>query len=139
MTKSLSAKLGIKDGMRGVFVNASADDIKHIDPAGLALSSKLRGYFDYIHFFSKRQAELDKKFPMLRNHLKPTGVLWISWPKGAQLNTDLTLTRIIKIGYDHGLVESKTLSIDGTWSAIKFTHPKKKKVYNNKYGRLTKP
>ena len=136
MTKSLSAKLGIKQGMRGIFINASPDKIKNIDTAGLALSSKANGYFDYIHLFVKRQAELDKKFPMLRNHLKPMGMLWISWPKGVRENKDLTLTKIIKIGYDHGLVESKTLSMDATWSAIKFTHPKKGKIYTNKYGKL---
>jgi hypothetical protein len=136
MTKPLSAKLGIKQGLRGVFINASADEIKNIDTAALTISSRVSGYFDYIHLFAKRQTELAKKFPMLRNHLKPMGVLWISWPKGALKNTDLTLTTIIKIGYDHGLVESKTLSIDATWSAIKFTHPKKDKLYNNKFGKL---
>jgi hypothetical protein len=34
------------------------------------------------------------------------------------------------------LVESKTISVNDTWSAIKFTHPKKGKVYKNSYGKL---
>lgn len=41
-----------------------------------------------------------------------------------------------RIGYSHGLVESTTLSIDATWSAIKFTHPKPGKTYRNSYGQL---
>lgn len=122
--------------MRGIFINAPADEIANIKTEELVLSSRLSGYFDYIHFFAKRQTELDKRFPTLKDHLNPQGTLWISWAKGAQRNTDLTLTKVIKIGYDHGLVESKTLSIDATWSAIKFTHPKKGKIYNNKYGKL---
>ena len=40
------------------------------------------------------------------------------------------------MGYRHGLVESKTLSVDATWSAIKFTYPVAGKVYSNRYGQL---
>ena len=57
-------------------------------------------------------------------------------PKSGQKETDLTITKVIKIGYDYGLVESKTISIDSVWSAIKFTHPKEGKEYNNSYGKL---
>ena len=52
------------------------------------------------------------------------------------MGTDLALPKVIEIGYNHGLVESRTLSVDDTWSAMKFTHPKKGKAYNNSYGQL---
>ena len=55
---------------------------------------------------------------------------------GRQLGTDLTLPEVIRIGYNHGLVESTTVSVDTTWSAIKFTHPKPGKEYRNSYGQL---
>ncbi len=130
--------MGIKEGARAIFINAPAGVIKAIDPPNLEVATNLRGNFDYIHFFATSQAELQKKFSTLKSHLKPTGMLWISWPKAGQLGTDLTLTEVIKIGYDYGLVESKTLSVDRTWSALKFTYPKKGKVYNNSYGKLKK-
>ncbi len=60
----------------------------------------------------------------------------MSWPKGRKLGTDLTLPHVIRIGYSHGLVESTTLSVDGTWSAMKFTHPKRGKDYKNSFGHL---
>jgi len=63
-------------------------------------------------------------------------MLWVSWPKGKQGGTDLTLQKVIKSGYDFGLVESKTISIDKTWSALKFTFPKKTKEYHNSFGKL---
>jgi hypothetical protein len=66
-------------------------------------------------------------------------MLWISWPKNRQLGTDLTLPTVIQIGYGHGLVESKCLSVNSTWSALKFTHPREGKAYNNSYGRLPPP
>ena len=63
-------------------------------------------------------------------------MVWVSWPKRRQLDTDRTLQRVIRIGYDHGLVESKTISVDTTWSALKFTFPVPGKRYANSFGRL---
>jgi hypothetical protein len=136
MSTTVAKKMGIKAGSRAIFVNApdSAEDA--IDPPDLDVVTRLSGDFDYIHLFTKSQADLDRTFPRLRDHLRPTGMLWVSWPKGGKLGTDLSMTKVIKIGYDHGLVESKCLSVDTTWSALKFTHPKKGKVYNNSYGTL---
>lgn len=136
MTGVVSKKLGIKEGVRAYFVNAPAEVVEAIDPPPLDSAGELRGDFDYIHLFAKSQEEFNGIFPRLKDHLKPTGMLWVSWPKNGQLGTDLTLPAVIKLGYDYGLVESKTISIDATWSAIKFTRPKKGKVYNNSYGRL---
>jgi hypothetical protein len=107
-----------------------------MDLSQLNVAARLSGKFDYIHFFTKTQEDFNKQFPRLKSHLKPTGALWVSWPKNRKLGTDLTLVRVIEFGYDHGLVESKTISIDETWSAIKFTHPIKGKVYRNSYGKL---
>ena len=131
-----ATKMGIREGARTFFVNVPAEAVKAIDPSQLDLSARLTGKFDYIHFFTKSQEEFDETFPRLKAHLRPTGMLWVSWPKNKRLGTDLTLTRVIELGYSHGLVESKTISIDATWSAIKFTHPKKGKVYENRYGKL---
>ncbi len=136
MTGLASKKMGIKEGSRAYFVNAPEDAIKVIDPSQLDLAKRLTGKFEYIHFFTKSQKEFNDRFPKLKEHLQSTGVLWVSWPKNKKLGTDLTLTKVIKLGYDHGLVESKTISINETWSAIKFTHPKKGKVYKNSYGKL---
>lgn len=136
MAGVVANKLGLKEGQRAIYVNAPVDAIEHIDPPSLALETDLSGDFDYIHFFVTKQTEFNETFPTLKGHLRPTGSLWVSWPKGGQLNTDLSITIVIKLGYDYGLVESKTISIDGTWSAIKFTHPKKGKQYKNSYGTL---
>ncbi len=53
-----------------------------------------------------------------------------------KLGSDLGLPKVIEIGYKHGLVESTCLRVDDTWAGLKFTHPKKGKVYNNLYGTL---
>jgi hypothetical protein len=136
VTRTVSEKMGIKEGTRAIFVNAPEAARQAIDPPSLDVASELAGEFDYIHLFARTRVELDDAFPKLKAHLKPTGMLWVSWPKNKKLGTDLALPKVIEIGYDHGLVESKTLSVDATWSVMKFTHPKEGKTYNNIYGQL---
>jgi hypothetical protein len=86
--------------------------------------------------FVRTQKEFIDYFPKLKKHLKPKGMLWVSWPKGGKIGTDLNIKSVIKFGYDFGLVESTCLSINSIWSGLKFTHPKKGKIYNKSFGKL---
>ena len=128
--------MGIKNGMKGLLADTPDEAVNSINLPDIEMSEELNGDFDYIHLFVKNQAALKEKFPVVKSHLNVTGMLWVSWPKGGQLGTDLNIKNIIDIGYGYGLVESTCLSIDPTWSGLKFTHPKKGKVYNNSYGKL---
>lgn len=134
--KTVAQKMGIKENARTYFVNASNEAINAITLPDVEQVKTLAGEFDYIHLFVKQSDEQLDLFPKLKDHLKLNGMLWVSWPKGGQLDTDLSLPKVIKIGYEFGLVESTCLSINSTWSAIKFTHPKKGKIYNNSHAKL---
>jgi hypothetical protein len=136
MAKTVSEKMGLKPGMRAIYLKAPAEAIKAIDAPTMEVETELSGDFDYIHFFAHSQAEFHHTFPALKNHLKPRGMLWVSWPKAKREETDLTVTIVIKLGYDYGLVESTCISVNPIWSALKFTHPKAGKTYHNKYGEL---
>lgn len=123
--------MGIKPNSKVLFVSAPTDAIEAISLPEIESTENATGEFDYIHLFVKTQAEFREQFPKLKPHLKLTGMLWVSWPKNKQLGTDLSLPKVIKIGYESGLVESTAVSVNDVWSAIKFTHPKKDKEYNN--------
>jgi hypothetical protein len=138
MTNQVLTKLGVKQGMRSLLIDAPPEVVEALGLPNDALTDNLAGLFNYIHVFATSQEKLDTAFPQLKRQLRPDGMLWVSWPKGRRLGTDLTLKHIIRIGYSHGLVESKTISLDPTWSAIKFTFPKQGKQYNNSYGELKK-
>lgn len=122
--------------MRIIFIDAPAEALDAIDPPREGMAQKLTGEFDYIHYFVRTAEAFQANFPKLKSHLERTGMLWVSWPKGRKLGTDLTIKNVIGLGYSHGLVESKCISIDPTWSALKFTFPRKGKKYNNSYGKL---
>jgi hypothetical protein len=128
--------MGVKENSRAVFVNAQKEALENINLPTLQIQEKMEEELDYIHLFVKTQTEFITYFPKLKQHLKLNGMLWVSWPKGGKLGTDLNIKSIIKLGYDFGLVESTCLSINDIWSGLKFTHPKKGKVYNNSYGKL---
>ncbi|MBO0953161.1 DUF3052 family protein [Fibrella forsythiae] len=136
MMKSVSAKMGVKPTSRAILINAPTEAVQALELPALDLETNLQGVFDYIHLFAITQAELKEQLPTLKGSLEQTGTLWVSWPKGGQRGTDLTLPKVIEIGYAHGLVESKSLSVNSTWSALKFTHPREGKSYNNSYGNL---
>ena len=122
--------------MRAFFLNAPQSVLVAISLPGLDVGSALQGKFDYLHFFTKTQVAMDDASPKLKRHLKPTGMLWLSWPKGKKLGTDLALPLIIRIGYSPELLESTFLSLHATLTGFKFTHPNKDKIHNNSYGQL---
>ena len=134
--KTVAQKMGIKENSKTFFMNAPKEAIESIVLPDIILTKTLTGEFDYIHLFVTQSDEQLAVFPKLKAHLKLDGMLWVSWPKGGQLNTDLSLPKVIKNGYEFGLVESTCLSVNSTWSAIKFTHPKKGKFYNNSHAEL---
>ena len=77
MTRTVSAKMGIKEGARAFFVNAPATALTAIDLPDLEVAPRLAGTFDYIPLFPTSRKELDGTFPTLKAHLKPTGMLWV--------------------------------------------------------------
>ena len=128
--------MGVKENSKAYFVNADEEAIENLDLPNLNISKKLDNEFDYIHLFVKTQSEILEHFPKLKQNLITNGMLWVSWPKGGKLGADLNIKIVIKLGYEFGLVESTCLSVNNTWSGLKFTHPKKGKIYKNSYGKL---
>ena len=136
MTRLVSQKMGVQPGTRAHIVGAPPEVVTTLALPQLTLTTQLQGEYAYLHLFVVTREQMETHFPVLRDHLLSDGMLWVSWPKGKQLGTDLALPEVIRIGYSHGLVESKTIAVDATWSAMKFTRPRPGQRYNNSYGTL---
>ena len=134
--RTVAQKMGVRENNKAIFINAPLEAITSLNLPDIDLRKTLSGDFDYIHLFVTTQNDQSKLIPKLKSHLKLEGMLWVSWPKNKQLDTDLTLPIVIKIGYSFGLVESTCLSINNVWSGLKFTHPKKGKTYKNSHAEL---
>lgn len=136
IARPVAEKMGVKPGSRAHFVDAPATALSAIDLPDLDVVDKLTGTFDYLHYFAITQHDMRATFPTLTPHLRAGGMLWLSWPKGGRLGSDLGLPKVIEIGYGFGLVESTCLRINDVWAGLKFTHPKKGKTYRNSHGTL---
>jgi len=116
----LIQKLGIKSGMKIYLVNA---------PPGYPVASSGTTPYDFIHFFIKERKQLLKSFPELKKKLSQSGMLWISWPKGAsKVPTDLNDNVVREIGLANGLVDVKVCAVDDVWSGLKFVYRLKDRV-----------
>lgn len=138
MMKTPAEKMGIREGMRTRFVGAPDGVESMLRVPSLDVVERLSGEFRYIHLFTESQDDLSARIPCLKKHLARDGMLWVSWPKGRQRGTDLTLPEVIRIVYGAGLVESTCLSIDETWSALKCTWPRAGTTYRNSHGVLAR-
>jgi hypothetical protein len=134
--RTVAQKMGIKPGWRTHVVGAPDRVVDSLGLPPLEIEDELTGEFDYLHLFVRTQEQMREEFPTLVSHLAPHGKLWLSWPKARKLGSDLSISKVIEIGYDFGLVESTCLRVDDTWSGLRFTHPKESKVYANSYGTL---
>ena len=124
-SRPLSAKLGLKAGMRVAWVDAPEDYATWLSPlpSDLTFVAVDDGELDFVHCFVTRRADLDAQFERLKNALHPDGMLWVSWPKrAAKVATDLDGNIVREIGLAHGLVDIKVAAVSEVWSGLKFVY-----------------
>lgn len=81
---------------------------------------------DLIHFFTKQEDELLEALPLLKQQIKPNGIIWVSWPKKAsKVITDVTEDTIRNYAISIGLVDVKVCAVDEIWSGLKLVIPVK--------------
>lgn len=123
--KTLVQKLGIKPGFEVYFFNLPEHYFELLEdlPGDITFGLEEEQSIDFIHYFCQELAQLVSDFPMLKETLKPTGMLWISWPKGSsKIATDLNENVIREVGLAQGLVDVKVAAIDEDWSGLKFVY-----------------
>lgn len=118
----LVKKLGVKSGFSAAFVNAPEGFVRGLDlSADVVVNRSPRPSLDFAMLFVKSERELRQTFSHLAAKLKPTGMLWIAWPKKSSgVVTDLSFTNVQAIGLAAGLVDTKICAVDEVWSGLKF-------------------
>lgn len=118
---SLAKKMKLKPGQRAALINAPEDYLKGLRPlpAGVDLTERLQGKFDWVQVFVKNKAELDKITPKVIRALKPESLLWISFPKGtSKIQTDLTRDKGWDAVQQADLKWVNLILVNETWSAF---------------------
>jgi len=118
----LAKKLGIKEGMRVIALNAPAAYESWLDglPATASVSTRLAAPIAAVHVFETKRSSLDKTLTSLRARLQPDGFVWVSWPKRTSgVKTDITEDVIRDIALPLGFVDVKVCAVTDTWSGLK--------------------
>ena len=122
--KTIIQKLLIKEGYRVLVVNAPEGYAAALAdlPAGVAVATGLNdpGPFDLIQAFVSSQGEFEAQLDGLKALLKPKGLLWITYPKGAaKIKSDITRDTIWRYAKTVGLDGVAMVAVDDTWSAMR--------------------
>lgn len=121
----LLQKLGLKPGMRAVFIDEPDGYRRTLGklPSDLQLLSRAGKDMDFIHVFCESVRGLQQRLPAAKQALARDGLLWVSWPKKTSgVATDLTESEVRNEGLKQGLVDVKICAVDDTWSGLKFVY-----------------
>ena len=117
----LHRKLGIREGSRVLIVGAPSGFSLGPVPGGTSFARSARGPLDVVLLFTKRLADLRRRFPSAARALDEAGRLWVAWPKkAAEVDTDLSFEVVQRTGLDAGLVDNKSASIDEVYQGLQF-------------------
>jgi hypothetical protein len=117
-TKPILEKLRYTPGQRALILNVPDAYAPILE--GIEYEDRLDGQFDFIHVFVTRRADVQRDAPAWRDALTPNGILWISYPKGKAIATDLNRDSLYRMVLEHGLQGVSQVAIDDVWSALRF-------------------
>ena len=117
----LAHKLGIRPRICVVLIDVPAE-VKHALeplPDGAVVATTLPAEVVLAHCTSR--ADVERHAPTLIEAARMGAIVWGAWPKGTSgLETDLTRDEGWEPLYDAGLRGVATVSIDDTWSGLRF-------------------
>jgi hypothetical protein len=119
----LVKKLGIKEASRFAILNAPDGFERELSPlpATAIPLHRITKNLDLILLFCKKESVLKNEFVRLAKSIKPSGMIWIAWPKkSSKVDTDLAFDNVQRIGLATGLVDVKICAINDVWSGLKF-------------------
>ena len=122
----LAKKLGIKEGMFVVAVNAPQDYSELLKPLPENVSiehavGEAGGeQIDLVHLFTNSRDALFRGLVDARQAIKQDGMIWVSWyKKAAKLPTEITEDTVRDAALPLGLVDVKVCAVDHKWSGLK--------------------
>jgi hypothetical protein len=119
----LVKRLGIKPDDRVLLLNAPEgyEQILGELPEGAVTETNSEGLFDFVQLFVKSIADVENQAKSAIEALKPGGVIWFSYPKkSSKIKTDISRDVGWDAAREAGFEVVSAVSIDDTWSALRF-------------------
>ena len=119
----LSKKLRIQPGQRLLLLNPPAGYVESLGPLpeGARIVSAPASEVDFCHLFAANSTQLAELLPDALSAIKHDGLLWVSYPKkSSKVESDLSRDALWELPGDTGLRPVAQISIDQTWSALRY-------------------
>lgn len=118
----LVKKLGVKEGSKVLVIGAPEGYAKLLEPLpdAVLFVPHLSEATDIVHIFTSQKAELQKLLTACRKQLKPTAMVWVSWPKkSAKVPTDISEDTVREVALPLDFVDIKVCAVTDIWSGLK--------------------
>jgi len=116
--KEIIGKLKFKD--KGVVINAPATIEKEFIKLGFKTAFGKTPSINTLVFINNKK-ELTDFLKTSLNKVEPDSVLWFAYPKGtSKIKTDINRDIVRITGEEYGITTVTAISIDDTWSALRF-------------------
>ena len=121
MSRPLANKLYIREGYRVAILNPPVGYSQLLGelPDNVTVANSLEGEFDVIQFFVTKRKKLEDEFSGLSSALRSRGLVWVTYPKGNQLDADINRDSIVAYAETIGLKAVAQVSVDDIWSALR--------------------
>lgn len=124
----LATKLGVRDGMTVLFLDAPSDVLNSL-PESVVHRRRVGPGTDVAALFVTKKALLERKLPSLAEAIFPDGSVWIAWPKRSSgIRTEVGEDTIRDVALPMGLVDNKVCAIDDTWSGLRLVWRKERRA-----------
>jgi hypothetical protein len=125
-TKALGEKLQIKENYTVLLVNAPTGYEAKLGklPSNVRIiESNPVEPVDVVQVFVSTKKEMEVQLKRLKAFVKPKGLLWVIYPKGAsKASVDVNRDVIFEFGKTIGLQAVAIVSVDDKWSALRLKH-----------------
>ena len=125
---ALQKKLRVQPGLRMLVLNAPEGYLEALGtlPEGAEIETEVHGSFDWGQCFVGDVAELRRLAPQARDAVTYDGLLWVCYPKkSSKIATDISRDVAWEVMKEFGLRGVFQVSIDETWSALRFRPPER--------------
>jgi len=122
----LPKKLGIDGDVVFTVRREPAGFAEQLGDIGAAVWQRsLLAPLDLIVAFHTHRIALEADWPRLTAPVAPDGAIWVAVPRrGAGIDSDLTEDVVRSILLPTGWVDDKSISVDDTWTALRFVRRK---------------
>jgi hypothetical protein len=119
--KTLAQKLFVRDNYTVLLVNAPKGYKNTLGtmPTGARVVAKASKPVELIQVFAKNRAEMSALLSKVKPLLKEGGLLWATYPKAGQMDTDLKRELVWECGQEVGMRCVAQIAVDDVWSALR--------------------